>query len=236
MGQAAKKISLSSRTAKAKKLAVVKKGAKASRELTKVNTRWFQDHCRSRGLTQRFVAKALGVDPATLSMIFKGSRKLRLEEAVVIAELFSVGLDEVLVAAGISMGSVKPTAKGLEVGGWVDGEGRLHRGPVKGGRIAPPLPQGEAISGRVGVARYQTIGTLIEALDGALVYYPVTDRLAVDALGRFCVVGLERGEMVVGTLKRGHVAGTFSVLDLGGRVIAEDVAVEWAAAVIWLKM
>lgn len=199
------------------------------------NARWFKDRCRALGITQRVIAEKMKLNPATVTAMFSGDRKIQMNEAVELARLLRTDLDEVLAAAGISSATGVARRGAITIIGWVGADGRVREGGVMGPRTAP-APSGEAGGAQVRVLRYQTTGTPLGALDGALIYYPETSGVPVDALGRMCVVGVDGGGMMVGTMGRGYVSGTFNLTDMSGRLIAESISVNWAGPVIWLKL
>jgi phage repressor protein C with HTH and peptisase S24 domain len=69
--------------------------------------------------------------------------------------------------------------------------------------------------------------------DGTILYY--SKQLAPEGmLGRRCVVRLEDDRVLVKTLRRGTERGLYTLLSLNAPDI-EDVAVQWAAPIDWIK-
>lgn len=68
----------------------------------KVDTRWFQNHLADVSMSQRRLAKVLGVDAAAVSLMLRGKRKMTAAEAAEIARILGVGAQEVLVRAGVA--------------------------------------------------------------------------------------------------------------------------------------
>jgi transcriptional regulator with XRE-family HTH domain len=201
----------------------------------KTNTRWFQSELQRNNITQRRVARALNLDPSSITLMFHGKRKLQIKEAVQLANLFGVPLDDVLSNAGLKT-ETKESTELLPIEGWIDGEMRIHWGQPKGQKTAPiPSFGGKNIK----VLRYQTIGSNIESLDGGLVYYSESKGLHSDSIGRLCVVKRaedRRGSSLLAVVKRGYSAGAFNLVDLAGRAVMEDAVLESASPVIWLKL
>lgn len=73
---------------------------------TVVDTRWFQTRLADRKLSQRSLAKVLGLDPAAVSLMLRGKRKMTAEEAVEVSRVLGVDVEEVLRHAGISLGTI----------------------------------------------------------------------------------------------------------------------------------
>lgn len=92
-----------------------------------VDTRWFQNKLSDSRLSQRRLASMLGLDPAAVSLMLKGRRKMSVKEASELARLLNVSVDEVLTRAGAGMPSkgpsvvndVKTTNLGSVLGGGV---------------------------------------------------------------------------------------------------------------------
>lgn len=65
-----------------------------------IDTRWFKDMLADRRLSQRRLAALMGLDPAAVSLMIRGKRKLSTAEASEIARLLNVGVEEVAARAG----------------------------------------------------------------------------------------------------------------------------------------
>lgn len=68
----------------------------------RVDTRWFQNHLADVSMSQRRLAKVLGVDAAAVSLMLRGKRKMSAAEAAEIARVLGVSAEEVLMRAGVS--------------------------------------------------------------------------------------------------------------------------------------
>lgn len=66
----------------------------------KIDTRWFQDRLADKRLSQRQLAARLQLDPAAVSLMLRGRRKMSVAEAAEIASYLGVEVDEVLRHAG----------------------------------------------------------------------------------------------------------------------------------------
>jgi transcriptional regulator with XRE-family HTH domain len=67
-----------------------------------IDTRWFQNQLADKRLSQRQLAKRLSLDPAAVSLMLRGKRKMSASEAAEIAAQLGVSADEVLMRAGSS--------------------------------------------------------------------------------------------------------------------------------------
>jgi phage repressor protein C with HTH and peptisase S24 domain len=69
--------------------------------------------------------------------------------------------------------------------------------------------------------------------DGTILYY--SKQLNPDSMiGKRCIVRLEDERMLVKNLRRGSERGLFTLASLNAPDI-EDVAVQWAAPIDWIK-
>lgn len=67
---------------------------------TAIDTRWFQDRLADKRLSQRKLASMMNLDPAAVSLMIRGKRKMSAAEAAEIAKFLGVEASEVLVKAG----------------------------------------------------------------------------------------------------------------------------------------
>lgn len=66
-----------------------------------VDSRWFQQRLMDQRMSQRAMAKLMGLDPGAVSLMLRGKRGMSAAEAAEIARLLDVAVDEVLLRAGI---------------------------------------------------------------------------------------------------------------------------------------
>lgn len=203
-------------------------------KLREVNTSWFTAKMEANRLNQRALAKALKVNPTTISLIVHGRRNIKLEEATILARELAVPLQEVLENAGVAVKSTKARDT-MKVSGSIDGELKVHMGhsTVKGPLdVARP----DFASKEVLALRLQTDGTKYEGINGALVYYTPSEGVNPDGIGRYCVVEITgKKGCFLRIVRRGYQTGTYNLLGLDGGLICEDVRLESASPVVWMK-
>lgn len=81
-----------------------------------VDTRWFQNRLADKRISQRHLATVLSLDPAAVSLMLRGKRKMSAAEAAEVSRVLNVDVEEVLRRAGIDLGLVA-AAKGRGVAG-----------------------------------------------------------------------------------------------------------------------
>lgn len=197
-----------------------------------VNTRWFREKLADKELSQRKIAISLNLDPAAVSLMLRGKRRMQLDEAAELARLLGVPVDEVLVHAGIEMPSDPKTS--VPIVGWVDEHGEVKMEALEGPRRAM-IPNG--VGAGVVAVRYRTALTPADALDGWILYYKPSDQISPDALGRLCVVKFTpEGPAIVRIVRRGYDFGTYNLVPWVGQGTAmENVKIGSACPVLWAK-
>lgn len=196
-----------------------------------INQEWFFAQFENIGFSLRKMARALEIDPSSLSYTLSGKRRLQMSEAVAMAKILGRSLHEVLANAGLE--TEASASDSVSVVGWVDNEGVLHLERPRGPKSAP-RPAG-AVDGTQAL-RFQTAGSSLDAFDGALAYYLPQARIHPDALGRLSVIevpGQRRSR--VGVLRRGYSPGTYHVASLDGQLLVEDARVVSAVPILCVK-
>ena len=118
-----------------------------------IDTRWFQTRLADKHVSQRELARRLGLDPAAVSLMLHGRRKFTAKEAVEIARVLGVELEAVVTKAGIgkgvsglSEGSVKDAPEGSGASGsgasgsGASGSGASGSGAAGGGEEVFEVP------------------------------------------------------------------------------------------------
>ena len=194
-----------------------------------IDTHWFRDRLADRQLSQRRLARHIGLDAAAVSLMFRGRRRMQLTEAAQIARLLGVTLDEVLSHAGIdgaTREAADPPPRGLPLVYWLDGHGELHA-----------LPAGERVDLAIAapddaiVAQARTAMSPLEHMDRWLLVFraPVAPGVQPDAVGRYSAYRDERGRLGIGYVRPGYRPGLYAVHGAAGAV---DARLDWATPVL----
>lgn len=199
--------------------------------VVKPDAKWFQAKFALSGLTQRKVAKALGLVAPAISKVLRGKRKFTLEEATEVARLISEPLEVVLERLGISSEGAEGKAT-MRVSGWIDANFKIHL--EKRGTVVAPRPARS--SPKIQCLRFKTVHTPLEGMDGALVYFEPIRGVSSSNVGRMCVVKTEAGEVYFATPR--PVSGTrdYSLLRMDGSVMEFRVKITCASPVVWMKL
>lgn len=201
-----------------------------SAQAEKPNYKWFSDKFRDRKLTQSAVARTLGVDPSTLSLVLHGKRRMLLSYANELARLLGVSVDDIIRNAGMYTGPAD--AGTIRVVGTISGSENISM-DWKSKDFTVDL---DIDLPRSAVAlQWRTIGTPCELWDGWLVIIP--PRAAPDAsamLDRYCVVQIKDGPTVIRKVRRGFAQDRYTLL---GAFVdpMTDVEIEWFSPVLMVR-
>ena len=185
--------------------------------------RFFKALMAQQKISLRTVASMMGLGHSQLSLTFSDKRRMQLDEAAQLAQIFGVPLARVAEAAGIPIGrDARVSVLGCMRG---DGTVEMFAKPERS-----PAPDG--LPEDVIAIQARTADSANAWLDGWNFYcQPPTD-VAGDALGRFCYVQVVDGPVVMATVRRGYHPGTFN---LSGPYAAESVCLEWATPVLMAR-
>jgi transcriptional regulator with XRE-family HTH domain len=192
-----------------------------------INTQWFKGKLADLNLSQSEFADKLSIDPAGVSLMLRGRRKIRIDEAGVIAKILSVPVEDILRHAGVETEVIQDHM--TPVVGWLDVDGKVHSEGVEGAKFVP-RPAELDFTGQA--LRYQCDG----ALDGALVYFHPGEGVEPTSIGRLAIVETKDGQRLLRTIKRGYDRGVFSATTLGSNSKTPDqLALVSAYPVQWMR-
>ena len=191
-----------------------------------MNTEWFKQKLADRKLSQRKLAKLMGLDPAAVSLMLRDQRRMTSEEAHFIASTIGMPVTEVLRQAGIE---VLDDVRHVPISAAVDHKGAVTLFPEKThDRVHGPAdcPTGTyAVQCRSPSAMQ----------DGWLLFVSPAQQEPNDLLDRICLVTLKTGVQVTAVLRRGYRTGAHNLLTWPEREQRTDVDVAWASHILWIK-
>jgi len=189
-----------------------------------VDTRWFRDRLADRQMSQRGLARALGLDAAAVSLMLRGKRAMRMTEAADIARLLGVPAGEVMKAAGVRAST---SGESVPVIGFVDGAGEAHW--QDDGSV--PHPGGD-MPAAVHAVQCKTGGTQLDHMDGWLLFCASTapNGVQADAVGRLSFCRLRNGVIFLAVPKHARTRGRWDLSGPGSTAAGVDL--EWAVPVL----
>lgn len=191
-----------------------------------MDTRWFKEQLAIKKLSQRQLAKSLGLDHAAISLMLRGSRRMQVSEANQISHILGVKTTEVLRRAGLD---VHDDVIRVPITCYVDDEGELTLFPEKTyDHVVGPAdcPRGTyAVQCR---ARSHP-------QDGWLLFVSPDHQAPEANFDKMCVIATSTGVSFCGVVRRGYRSNTFNLLIWPGRDVRTDMNVTWVAPVLWIK-
>jgi len=207
-----------------------------SAELARVfDTRWFKTVIADKNLRQKDIAKQLQLDASAVSLMLRGKRDIKLEEAGELARILGVSVQEILDHAGVDLPPDYVGVESVPVIGWIDDAGCLHEGKGLLGpkrAVAPP----QCVQGTV-AARFQLSGAVggFSMRDGWLIYWLPVEYVQPEAIGRKAVVTTRRDQTQrVRLIKPGFDQGQYRLLRPGDGQ-AESGKLLTASVITWMK-
>lgn len=192
-----------------------------------VNKRYFEALMTNKKVSLRGLAKHIGMSHSQLSLTFSGDRRMQLSEASQLATFFSRPLHEIIQNAGIAINQV--TSVRVPVIGALRGDGTIEP-TAKGSSELTSAPEGVPKEGIAVQAR--TAGSDLECLDGAVFFTAPLTGFDPAVTGRFSLVQVANGPLVLATVRRGYVENTHN---LTGPYTRENVAIESATPVLFTR-
>ena len=183
---------------------------------------WIRAGLKRTGKTRSGLAKALGRSPSAVTDLLNGHRRLRADEIAIVSDY--LGIEPPRLIGGGPLRPPKAPLIGYVGAGaiahfYADGQGPFDEVP------APDAASPKTVAVQI---RGHSLGALF---DNWLVFYDqVRDAPDEALIGRMCVCGLSDGRVLVKALKRGQVAGLWTLLSNTEPPIY-DVALDWAALV-----
>ena len=191
-----------------------------------MNTDWFKQRLADRKLSQRQLAKQMGLDPGAVSLLLKGQRRMTNEEAHFIASTVGVTVTEVLRQAGIE---VLDDVRAVPIRASMNDKGVITLFPDKTHeRVHGPAdcPNGtHAIQVRAPSS----------VQDGWLLFVSPAQLEPAELLDRICLVTIKGGQQCIAVVRRGYRHGTFNLITWPDREQRMDVEIAWASHVLWIK-
>ena len=190
-----------------------------------MNTEWFLQKLAERRLSQRGLAKLMSLDPSAVSLMFRGKRKMTIQEAAQMAVLLDVPPTDVLTNAGVQL---PPPAKMVPMIGYVvENDQVALLGEANHELIEGP---GELQASSVCVRCQYGSNDL---MDGWILFannMSGSPELAIDTLA---ICAIKGNGMKVARIKRGYRRGHYNLLTNSSTM--QNVELAWASPIVWIK-
>ena len=170
-----------------------------------VNKTYFTDLFKDRKMSQREVARRIGVWAGGLSLTMDSKRLMKMDEAVRLARVLNVPLAEVMANAGIR--EAQEDIRYADILGHVtEGYVVIPVSPDTIERV--PVPEG--VADNVVAVQYRTYETPISHADGWMTFLG-EQQDASELLGIYSLVAVEGEGWLMGAIRRGYAPGTYNI-------------------------
>jgi hypothetical protein len=191
-----------------------------------MNTQWFRDRLADKKLSQRRLAKMLEIDPAAVSLMFRGMRRITPHEAHQISVILGVPLNEVMRNAGIE---VTEDVRRCPVAAHVDENGVVT--------TMPPRTHDDVIGPGdcpVGTFAIQ-VRSHSSTKDGWLLFLTPAQVAPAENIDQLCLVATGDGRQILAVVRRGYRRDTHNLIIWPSNEMISDASIVWTSTVLWIK-
>jgi len=197
-----------------------------STAVPEVNQTWFQERLRDLKLSQRQLAKKIGLDPAAVSLMFAGRRAMSMDEAKAIADQLLVPVTEVMRQAGIE---VLDDVRKVPIAGYVGADCAVTLLPA--GTHDMVLAPADVPHGSFAI-QHRAVNSIY---DGWINFISGLQQTAEDGIDRLAIVALKDGRLLRGIIRRGYKRGLYNLILVPDGTVLENQEIAWTARVLWLQ-
>lgn len=186
---------------------------------------WFIERLQGRKISQRKLAQHLELDPAAVTLILQGRRKLTNAETHQVASLLGVSVAEVLRRAGVP---VSDDVRRVPISGTVGARGVVTHLPAKTHDMVV-CPADVPVTGMALQVRMSN-----SHKDGWLYFASGEQALPESMLDKFVLAVTEDGRTHACFIRRGYKAGTFNLM-LSNSEVLENERIAWVSPIVWIR-
>lgn len=193
-----------------------------------INQEWFKERLRQLKISQRQLAKKMGLDPASMSYMLSGKRRMSMEEAKTIAGHLLVPVTEVMRQAGIE---VQDDVRKVPVAGYIGGGGLVTLLP--NGTHDYVLAPADTPDGSFALQ----VRMVNSPRDGWLCFVSGAQQAPAECLDKLCVVALKDGGLMAAVVRRGYKRELYNLILIYEATpnVLENKEVTWAARIVWIQ-
>jgi transcriptional regulator with XRE-family HTH domain len=194
-----------------------------------IDVEWFKRKLEEKHLTIRGLAKRMELNPSTVSLMLRGIRSIHNEDAVKLADAFSVTPIEIFKRAGAP---IEDEVRKIKVLMYVDENSRMVTVPdeVADEFKAPYDSPTNAFAVQIRTGR---------RYDGWIMVVSGNKVNPDDCINTLSVYCTEKGDVNMGMIRRGYISGTYNVSnDMHNGEDAnkhQNLKIVWCQPVIWIK-
>ena len=190
-----------------------------------MDTTWFKQRLAEKKLSQRALSKLMELDPAAVSLMLRGMRRMTAAEGQQMAVILGFDFTEVMRRAGVQ---VTEDITMATVVGAIDSKHNVLMLPPASQQsvVAPPECHTNTL-----VFQTRDRGTL---RDGWLYFVSPTREQPETRLGQLSIIHVD-GRTVLGWVTPAYLTGKFNVVSGHGEDLAIEAVPDWVSPVLWIK-
>lgn len=191
-----------------------------------MDTLWFRDKLKDKKLSQRGLAKLLELDPAAVSLMVRGQRKMTPHEAHQISVILGIPLLEIMRRAGID---VTEDVRKAPIAAHMDSYGNVVAMP-NGTHDTATSPADCPVGTYAVQVRAHT-----SIKDGWLLFVTPAQNDPADHLDQLCSCATKSGKQLMGVIRRGYRRDTQNLILWPSNETVFDADLVWVSPVLWIK-
>lgn len=202
-------------------------------ETSAIDKKWFVDSLKRRNRSVRGLARHLDVNVSAMSRMLSGERRMKIEEANLIASFLGVPVEEVLRHAGVVLDGGSSSAR-IILAASVNEMGEVLLLPEP--RPLPPITTERAraacskVEGQIVAAQIRAADGALAVWDDALVLFQATGDVDPASVGCLSIVRLRDGVQLLAHLSRARKTGEALLRLPAGEL--RDVVLQTASPVL----
>lgn len=187
---------------------------------------WFKSKLKSVKLSQRQLAKKMGLDPASVSYMLSGKRRMTMDEAKDLSVHLLLPVTEVMRKAGIE---VTDDVRRVPIAGFIGQHSMvtlLPKGTHDAVNAPADVPAGSFVL---------QIRLVNNPQDGWLYYVDGVQGKAEESLDKLCLAAFKDGGIILAIVRRGYKRDLFNLLLCAENTVLENRELVWSARVLWIQ-
>lgn len=191
-----------------------------------MNTQWFKDRLADKRISQRGLAKMVDLDPASVSLMLRGKRRMTPHEAHQLSVILGTPLNEVLRHAGID---ITEDVRASVIAAHVNERGLVTLMPP--GTHDTTLGPADCPVGTYAVQ----VRSHASVTDGWLLFISPAQSTATGNVDTLCLCATAEGRQLLGIIRRGYRRDTHNLVLWPSMETIDDASIVWSSSVLWIK-
>lgn len=187
---------------------------------------WFARMSKEKGISQRALAAAVGLDAGAFNRSLKGARRMQIDEAAVLADVLGCTTAEIIERLGFSDATTT-----IPILGRITGAGVIELEDGLGEALRPS----ESSPGMRAYI-FDTSLSPLAPFDGCIAYIEPHAGVDAEAMGRLSIIeSTAHNRPVLGVVTRGSKRGVFKIVVYGHNTTYETSNINSISALLWVR-